>query len=481
MALARKLAYNVVFNAFAKIASTALALVAIGFITRYLGKDGFGNYATMLAFFSFFNSVADLGLQTVAAREISRTAADEAKIMGNIVALRLITSLLVFILTPLLIFFLPYSPELKVGIVIAAAAFVFSSTSMVLNGIFQKHLVMDRVATIELVGKVIQLGVIVLAVRQDLGFTAVVLSLLAYMSFNALAIFRLSRRYVAFTLRIDWAYWKEFLRHSLPVGIAAVITFAYFKMDTILLSVLRSSAEVGVYNVAYKVIENLTFFPAMVAGLVLPLFSRFIFSERHKFEIVANKTFKVFLIFVVPLVVGGFLLAPQIVTLIGGAGFAESAQALRVLVFALAFIFFGHFFNSILIVGNLQKKLMVALAVAAVLNLGLNLALIPKYSYLGAAATSVFTEMLVVGCAAFLAFKHVGYRPEIRRVWSILLSGAVMALFLGLFSRLPLAVLVLGSAAVYLASLWLTRAIERDEIMSLVAESREPGQEPASY
>jgi O-antigen/teichoic acid export membrane protein len=473
MALARKLAYNVVFNAFAKIASTALALVAIGFITRSLGKEGFGDYATVLAFFGFFNSFADLGLQTVAAREISRAEADEAKIMGSVLALRLLTSAFVLALTPALLAFLPYSAELKLGILVAAAAFVFSSTSMVLNGVFQKHLVMDRVATIELAGKVIQLGVIAAAVRLDLGFLAVVLSLLAYMFFNAVAIFWMSRRYVAFSLHIDREHWKAFLRQSLPVGAAAVITFAYFKMDTILLSFLRSSAEVGVYNVAYKVIENLTFFPAMVAGLVLPVMSRLIFSDRRKFEIVANKTFKVFLTFVVPIVIGGFFLAPHIVSIIGGPGFSESAGALRILVFALAFIFFGHFFNSILIVGNLQKKLMVALAAAAALNLALNAILIPRYSYMGAAAVSVFTEMLVVSCSFILARKYVRYRPSVDRSWSIFLSGGVMAAFLAAFPGLPLAVLILGSAAIYLGFLWLTNGIGRDEIASLFGSGKE--------
>ena len=54
MTVAKKIAYNVAFNAGAKVISTILALVGIGFITRYLGKEGFGDYATVLAFFSFF-------------------------------------------------------------------------------------------------------------------------------------------------------------------------------------------------------------------------------------------------------------------------------------------------------------------------------------------------------------------------------------------------------------------------------------------
>lgn len=472
MALAGRIAYNVVFNAVAKIISTALALVAIGFVTRYLGKDGFGNYATMLAFFAFFNAIGDLGLQSVTAREISREGAEESHIMSNILTLRIIISLIILLLTPILVFFLPYSADLKFAIIVAAIAFVFSSLSMTLNGIFQKHLVMDKVATIELCGKFVQIGIILLAVQQNLGFRVISFALLGYMMFNALVVFWFSRKYFKFSFEFDWQYWKGFLKQSIPLGIASIVTFAYFKADTIMLSFLKSSADVGIYNVAYKVIENLIFFPAMVAGLVLPLLSRFVFTERDKFDLIANKTFKVFLVLVVPLVIGAFALAPQIVNIIGGAGFPESALVLRILIFALAFIFFGQFFNTILVVSNLQNKLMKALIATAVINISLNFFLIPRYSYIGAAFTSVITEMIVVAFSFGIVYKHTHYRPHTTHLMSIVISGTLMGLYLYFFAHLNLAFLILGSIAIYLGSLWATDAIEKEEILQVLAGSK---------
>ncbi len=472
MALAGRIAYNVVFNAVAKIISTALALVAIGFVTRYLGKDGFGDYATMLAFFSFFNAIGDLGLQSVTAREISREGAKESHIMSNVLTLRLLISLVILLLTPILVYFLPYSFDLKFAIIIAAVAFIFSSVSMTLNGIFQKHLAMDKVATIELLGKLVQLGIILLAVQQHLGFITIALALLGYMMFNAIVVFWISRRYFTFSFQYDRVYWKSFLVQALPLGIASVVTFAYFKADTILLSFLKTSADVGIYNVAYKVIENLIFFPAMVAGLVLPLLSRYVFTDRNMFDLIANKTFKVFLVLVVPLVIGVFFLAPQIVSIIGGAGFPESATVLRILVFALAFIFFGQFFNTILVVSNLQGKLMKALIVVATINILINLILIPRYSYTGAAFTSVLTEMFVVLLSFTLVYKHTHYRPSSTHFGRVAFSGALMGLYLFFFPHLHLALLILGSIAIYLVSLWMTDAIEKEEILQVLAGSK---------
>lgn len=470
VAVARKIAYNVVLNSFLKVFSTVfLSLLSIRLITGYLGQDGFGKYATVLAFFSFFSALADLGLGSVTAREISREGADEGKILGNVLAMRLLASSAVVIVAPFLISFFGYTAEIKAGIFFAAAATLFSSLSLVLNGVFQKRLAMDKVAMTEFFGKLLQVGFVSFVVRADFGFLAIAASLLASLSFNALVVFLLSRRYVRFRLRFETAYWKQFLRESWPMGMTALITFAYFKTDTILLSVMRSNAEVGIYNVAYKVIENLVFFPAMLAGLILPILSRFIYTRREKFVEVADKTFKVFLIIVVPIVTGTWFLSSDIVRVVSGSGFPESAPVLSVLVFSLACIFFGSYFNMILVVGNAQRQLMQTLILAALFNIALNLFLITRFSYMGAAFASFATEFLVVVLTSWLTRKYVRYRPSFRHSGRIFFSGAAMALALFLLRGYPFYVSGLLSSAVYLSALWWTKAVAASELVSLIS------------
>lgn len=475
MALARKIAYNVILNSFFKVFSTvALSLFSIRLITGYLGQEGFGKYATVLAFFAFFSAVADLGLASVTAREISRDNADEENILGNVISLRLITSFLLFALSPLIILFFSYSPDVEVGIIIAGAAILFSTLSLVLNGIFQKNLAMHRVAMIEFCGKVLQVAAVFLAVQQDWGFLAIAATLLVSLSFNAVATFLASRRYTRFRLRFDSAFWKTFLRESYPMGVTAIISFTYFKMDTILLSLMQSQAHVGIYNVAYKIMENLIFFPAMLAGLILPLLSRSIFTDRNRFEEIANKTFKVFFIIIVPLIIGTLFLAQHIVTIVSGPEFQESVLVLRILIFALGFIFFGHYFNMLLVVGNAQRKLMQSLLVAAVVNIGLNLILIERFSYLGAASTAVVTELVVVLLTFFLTRKYIGFRPSFENTGRIVLSGITMALVL--FWLEPISFFLAGFAGVsaYLLVLWLTKAVSASELASLFSRREEP-------
>lgn len=114
MAIARKLAYNVVFNSALKVISTViLSLLLVRLITGYLGQDGFGKYATVLAFFSFFSAIGDLGLGQVTAREIAKEGADEKNILGNVVGLRLVSSTILIVLAPAAILFFDYPAEVR--------------------------------------------------------------------------------------------------------------------------------------------------------------------------------------------------------------------------------------------------------------------------------------------------------------------------------------------------------------------------------
>jgi len=473
----RKIAYNVLFSATAKIIGTVLALVGIGFITRYLGKDGFGDYSTVLAFFFFFGALADLGLYAVSTREISRPGSDEKEILGNVFTLRIISSLSIVLISFFIVKFLPYSADVEKGIIIAALAYVFSSGYSVLIGLFQKRLATDKVAIGELAGKIVQVIVIIAVVKLNLGFLAVISALLFNMLASFAIVFLWSRRYLKFKPLFNPAFFQKFIKESYPVGISAIIIFAYFKLDTILLSILKTSADVGIYNAAYKVVENISFFPAMFVGLVMPIMSRYIFGDRKKFNLVADKTFKVFLILTTPLFLGTIFLAQPIINLIGGSGFSESVLVLRLLAAAMAFIFFGSFFTNVIIAGNLQRKLMGILLVCAIFNISLNLIFIPRYSYVGAAITSSITEGLVVLLSGFVAWRGLKYFPSFSKLPLILLSGVGMSMTMYYFHFLSFFILAPFSALIYFALLWVFGTVSVDEIKSIVKkEIKEPAE-----
>lgn len=468
MSIPRKIVYNVVASSASKVLSTVGALVNIALITRYLGQDDFGLYIIALAFFLFFNSIGDWGLYQTMTREISRPNAEEEKIVSNVAGLRITVSILIVLLAPVIISFLPYPKELKIALLIISFAFFFSSFTQLLVGLFQKRLLMDRVAFTELAGKVLQVALVFIGVRLDLGFNFIVSTLLVTMAFNFFVVLIISRKYIKFKLSFDFGYWKKFLLQATPIGLSVVVTFIYFKADSIVLSLFRPSADVGIYGAAYKIVENLSFFPGMIVGLTMPLFAYNIFTNREKFILLVNKNFKVFVIMALPLVIGAVMLSEEIINVIAGPEFISSAPVLRIIIFSIAFIFFGHLFNSILIVAKLQKQLFWALLAAAIFNLSLNLILIPKYSYIATSYISVATEILVVLFGALITYKNLKFFPKADGLFSILLSAGIMVLYLLVFQSLSFFVLALTCPLVYFGGLILLGGIKKEELLLLL-------------
>lgn len=465
--IAQKITYNIIINGITKALSIGLALFGIGMLARYLGTEGFGKYTTMLAFFALFSAVGDFGLYAIATREISRENAKENWIFSRIFTLRLVLSCVIFLLSTTFVWFLPYEYDLRISILIASGAFIFSSSFGLLNGIFQKYIAMDKVAFVELSGKIIQIGIIISVVKLELDFIIVALALFITMFWNFIILFALSKKYITFSLKIDRTYWREFLIESLPMGISAVVTFLYFKVDAILLSFFQTQSDVGIYGAAYKIIETLIFFPAMVIGLMFPLFSRYIFTDKELFIKISNIILKLFTILLVPLIISTIFLATDIVIIVGGEEFIASATVLQILIFALASIFYGQLFTNILIAGSLQKKLMYALVTAACINITTNVILIPLYSYTGAAIVSVITELFVVISTMIIALRFTSFRFTSIKMLEIMVAGIAMII---IYKTLPLAHFVTAFFAVmcYTILLFTFRVITRDDIMHIL-------------
>ncbi|MFH1182811.1 MAG: flippase [Candidatus Moraniibacteriota bacterium] len=473
MNLAARIAHNSIISAVTRVMSLALALITVGLITRYLGTSGYGNYTTITAFYFLITAVSDFGVNQILTREISRPNAKESEIVANVLGLRLVSLFIVSSVGILGTFFLPYGGEIKKGIWLMFAALVLSSLSQALNGIFQKRLVMNRIAWRELISRFITLGVTFLAVKYGWGIFGIILAMIASYAFVLAASWNLASQYLTLSLSFDTKYWKYFLKESAPLGIAAFVNFLYFKADAILLSLLQTSHDVGIYGAAYKVLESLIYFPTMFMGLIMPVFSYNIFLRPALFLRIASRTLKAIWLVTIPLVIFLFFLASETIRIIAGAGFAESIIVLRILAFALGAIFLANFFNSVLIVVNRQKLLLFILAGTAGLSLVLNIIFIPYYSYLAAAVISTVCEILVTIIAYALSRKWgIGWGKGWSQlpVMSFIISALGMTMvmyFLNLYTFpliLGLAVKGISGGLVYLGLLFGTGGLSFSEL-----------------
>lgn len=389
--------FNLGAATFGRVIVNALGFFVLALLTRMLGPDGFGHYSTIFAILFFVVAASDVGLATLLTREISRPLADEARIVGLLVTLRLIIVVLATVVGGLVVWFLPYPPLIRAGVLIASLGIISQSISQMLMGIFQKHLRIAWVALADIMARLIQLLGLAVLMRYGMEYLQPVLWVNVIAEVVHIAILSIAaRRLVPFVLMIDVEYWKAMLRTAFPIAASLVFTLIYFKIDTIMLSLMRTPAEVGIYGVAYKVLEVIIFFPAMYIGLIMPFLSKHA-HERTEFLRIFWRAFRVLTLGAVATVAGLILFAGPIMHLIGGGAFAGSASVLQILSLGIGLIFLGNLGGNAIIALDLQRQAMWAYGAGAVLNVVLNLVFIPKYGYYAAAWTTVATELVVTG------------------------------------------------------------------------------------
>lgn len=455
-----------------RLITAIVGLVIISFLTRYLGQAGYGAYETVLSYLFIFTVLADFGLHVVHVREISRHPKEEKFISSNIFTLRLISLFIVIVLALIIGKFLPYPKEVKDGIMVASIFVLFSSLSQILSGIFQKYNTFYFVSFADILTRLIQLGLVFYAIRFGYGFPAFIwiLSLTAAMQFGV--IFLISRRFIKFSLALDIEFTKKILKTSLPVALSLLFTAIYIRTDVLMLSLMKSQSEVGIFRLASKLLEAVVFFPALLVELTMPSFSHLALGAKELFSQIFKKTFNILLILAIPTVVFLIVLSRPIIFILGGNEFIDSALPLKILALVVGLVFLNNLGGKALIAADFQKTGMWIYISGAILNIGLNFLVIPKFGYLGAAFTTLMTEILVTTAMFYVLYVKIGFSPEIKKTFKLIIAGLAMSLVAYYFDgQNILAPLVLGSIA-YFSLIYLLGCISKEELREILKPQR---------
>lgn len=465
MEFKKKVAYNLLISVLAKVVTLIIGLVTIGLITRYLGQSGFGEFSTILAFLFVFSVLADLGLYSITLKEISKDGTDEKKIIGNVFSFRLISGFLIFSAAALIGFIFPYSWSIKIGILIASLGYWSMSSSQILIGAFQKYLRMEKVALADGFSRLIQLGLILFFIQKNSGFFSIVWAFSIASLINLFLLLVFIQKHIPFKLEFDFVFLKKTLIQSYPLALGAVLTMFYFKMDTVLLSLMKPSSDVGIYSLPYRILEVLIFFPSMFTGLIMPFLSKYVFTEPEKLKNIIQKSWDLLLITIIPLTTGILFLSKRVILLLGSSEFIKSVDVLNILIFATAIIFMSNLLYNIIVVLEKQKQFIWIFGVGAVLNIVSNLIFIPKYSYYATSINTVITEFLVAGLMLLVIYRTLNYFPSSKLFFKSFFASLAMAAALYFLSGWPLLALLTISILIYFIFLYLLRGVSKEDIL----------------
>lgn len=231
-------------------------------------------------------------------------------------------------------------------------------------------------------------------------------------------------------------------RHIRPVLVIAVIVFLsgiYSKIDTTMLGLMATEESIGYYTYAQKTLTIVLNMSAAVTAAMLSRLSFYYDNDRPAFFRLLQKGFEVLCLLAMPLCAGLFLVAPQAVAVLYGAAYAPAALTIRLMCPLVLIKGFGDLFCYQLVYSTKNEKIVVpASALASVINIFANAALIPPLLQNGAVIASVFSELTTNLMQFLYVRRKIGFSLHLRPLAVSLGSTAAMSVCVWLLSHLGL-------------------------------------------
>ena len=241
-------------------------------------------------------------------------------------------------------------------------------------------------------------------------------------------------------------------RQCTPFAISDTLTLTYARFDTVLLGLWKGPVPVGLYQAATNLVLYFNVVPRSINRALFPRMGRAWPDRPADFRRLRDLSLRLVALIGVPVTVGSLLLAPRTIDFLYGPSFAAAVLTYQLLVLVIPVRMVGHTLSLSLAATDRQTRRTVAVTVAAVANMALNCWFIPRWSYLGAAVTTVICEVGLLVAYAVLLRQAAGRSQLLRANGWPLLASVPMAAVILLTADQHVLVSAAAGAAVYAAA-----------------------------
>lgn len=407
-----KIFINTSSQIIAKAVTVILGFLTIGLLTRYLGVAQYGIYNLVFAYLAFFGIFADFGLQLTLVRDLSGNLKSTNNLKSIYFSLKIIFTIFSILLALIVLIFFPYSQTIKMAILVGSLAVGVGQINAYGASVLQSKVKLDLVALLEVINRIVTVIAIVIFVLLQWGLYAIILSVLIGNVVSTLLNIYLAPDFYRFTSIPSLDLIKKVVKASFPVGISSLLAVLYFKVDTLMLSVMKSTVDVGIYSLSYKLFENIIMLWAFYMASVYPLMAGYIHKDDQKdLKLILKTSVIVLVVFALLTLSIGFIVAPLAIDILGGKGFVESILPFRILLFALPLVFLNNIFYFLLLSFSRLKWILWVLLISLGFNFIVNLFAIPRFSYLGTSVSTVITEAVTTVGYIFVLRKLMKLNP----------------------------------------------------------------------
>jgi O-antigen/teichoic acid export membrane protein len=373
-------------------------------VARYLGPEQFGAFSYALAFVALVTPLANLGLEDIVARDIVRDPTCKDETLGSSFAMKLVGGIVSVILAVVLVLALrpgDITSHWLVGIVAAGTIFqAFGVIEIWFNSQVQaKYLVLARSLAFLLCSAIKVL--LIVSSASLLAFAWIYVVELALGSIGLVIAYRSN----GYRIR-DWCYrWsrvRSLLRDSWPLLFSSIVITIYLRIDQVMLGQIMGSEEVGIYSVAVRFVEIWNFIPMAIFWSVFPAIVEARVSSEELLFGRLQQLYNLMAMAAYAIAIPVAFFAQWLVDNLYGEAYQRAGMMLALLIWANVFLNLEIARSAFLSSMNWTRLHFVTVLLGAVMNIGLNLALIPHYGGIGAVVASLVSYWFAAHGSCFL-------------------------------------------------------------------------------
>jgi O-antigen/teichoic acid export membrane protein len=470
---AQKFGSDIIWVAFSQVATFLVALVTLPAITKSYSPEIYGVWAQATVTIGLLIPIMTLLLGTALVRFLAGEEDKEKRrqLLGAMLWPVLVCTCLVLLLSILfrrdLSLLLFAAPQYVTFI---SLIFLWAAMEALLSFVLYYLIAVGKIkrqAVIQLILSIAKIALIVALATAGYRLERIIAGLIALEAFFVMAVFWMIIRQTGFP-KPNFNGLGRFLAFSVPLILSTLLLWIVTASDRYFIAHLINLSQTAIYSASYALAGIISLFSAPIAFVLFPAVSK-LWSQREPVMVknYLEYSTRLFLALAIPGAIGLYMLSQPLLAIITTSDYLVGGGL--VLLLAVGTILFGIYqinFQVILLVQQ-TKWLLLMVGIAAAVNAGINIALIPRIGTIGAAISAGVSYFVLATIATIWAWRVVGYKIDWKFLLKVIFAAIVMAFclrFIELGSALSIILAVIGGVVVYALGLFLTRAFSREDL-----------------